>query len=98
MVLFVQEVYRLGGRKIAFQNVGSLGCTPRCRATTINPSGRCDEFLQAMARRHNRALSMTLHKLETTLRGFKYSIFDYYNAILDMGDNPSKYGKPSLNE
>ncbi|KAI9119735.1 hypothetical protein K1719_009124 [Acacia pycnantha] len=88
----LKEVYRLGGRKIAFQNVGALGCTPSNRATTTNPSGRCVEFLLAMARRHNRALSVALHKLERRLPGFKYSIFDYYNAILDMGNNPSKYG------
>lgn len=88
----LKEVYRLGGRKIAFQNVGALGCTPSNRATTTNPSGRCVEFLLAMARRHNRALSSALAKLEKTLPGFKYSIFDYYNAILDMSNNPSKYG------
>ncbi|XP_054780204.1 GDSL esterase/lipase 1-like [Prosopis cineraria] len=88
----LKEVYRLGGRKIAFQNVGPLGCTPSNRATTTNPSGRCVEFLLAMARRHNRALSVALHKLQSTLPGFKYSIFDYYKALLDMNNNPSKYG------
>ncbi|KAI9119698.1 hypothetical protein K1719_009087 [Acacia pycnantha] len=90
--LFVLEVYRLGGRKIAFQSVGPLGSTPSNRTTTTNPSGGCVEFLLAMARRHNRALSVALHKLEKTLPGFKYSIFDYYDALLDMANSPSKYG------
>ncbi|KAI9119706.1 hypothetical protein K1719_009095 [Acacia pycnantha] len=89
-------VYRIGGRKIAFQSVGPLGCTPSNRTTTTNPSGGCVEFLLAMARRHNRALSVALHKLEKTLPGFKYSIFDCYDALLDMANSPSKYGKPII--
>lgn len=85
-------MYRLGGRKIAFQNVGPLGCTPSNRATTTN--GGCNELALAMARRHKRALSTVLKKLESNLLGFKYSIFDYYNSLADRVNNPSKYGKP----
>ncbi|KAJ0007663.1 hypothetical protein Pint_29891 [Pistacia integerrima] len=38
------------------------------------------------------ALSNALKKLESRLTGFKYSIFDYYTALLDRINHASKYG------
>ncbi|XP_062008806.1 GDSL esterase/lipase 1-like [Rosa rugosa] len=87
----LKEIYNLGGRKIAFQNVGALGCTPGSRAR--NPElGKCYEESLTLARLHNRALFIAFKKLEKSLPGFKFSIFDYYNAIGDRIFNPSKYG------
>ncbi|XP_027337341.1 GDSL esterase/lipase 1-like [Abrus precatorius] len=88
----LKEVYILGGRKIAFQNVGPLGCVPIARERNPQVGGSCDEVASAMARQHNKALSVALKKLESTLPGFKYSMFDYYSALLDKVNNPSKYG------
>ncbi|XP_020228086.1 GDSL esterase/lipase 1 [Cajanus cajan] len=87
----LKEVYILGGRKIAFQNVGPLGCVPSVRARNAQVGGGCDEVASAMARQHNRFLSVALKKLNSTLPGFYYSIFDYYNALLGKINNPSKY-------
>ncbi|TKY64214.1 GDSL esterase/lipase 1 [Spatholobus suberectus] len=84
----LKEVYTLGGRKIAFQNAGPLGCTPVDRIDYNN----CDQDLLSLARLHNVALSAALEGLEKELPGFIYSIFDYYHAALDRIDNPSKYG------
>ncbi|XP_056169833.1 uncharacterized protein LOC115685670 [Syzygium oleosum] len=86
----LKEIYGLGGRKIAFQNAGPLGCLPAVRARS-NGTG-CAEELQAHARLHNRELAITLRKLKTQLPGLEYSIFDYYNSLKDRIFNPSKYG------
>ncbi|KAL7162785.1 hypothetical protein ACSBR2_043129 [Camellia fascicularis] len=86
------EIYAMGGRKIAFQNVGPLGCTPGAKLQNANLGGSCAEFPMALARRHNSMLLVVLKKLESQLPGFKYSIFDYYNALRDRFINPSKYG------
>ncbi|KAL2336367.1 hypothetical protein Fmac_010813 [Flemingia macrophylla] len=75
----LKEVYSLGGRKFALQNVGPLGCSPHKRIDYDN----CDEGLLSMARQHNIALSAALDGLEEELSGFRYSIFDYYHALLD---------------
>lgn len=53
----------------------------------------CAEEPLALARLHNRALANVLKKLENKLPGFKYSIFDYYSALGDRVQNPSKYGR-----
>ena len=88
-----QEIYGLGGRKIAFQNAGPLGCLPAMKASNPQLGILCAEELSALARLHNRALANVLKKLESKLPGFKYSIFDYYNALGDRVSNPSKYGR-----
>ncbi|KAA8541591.1 hypothetical protein F0562_022743 [Nyssa sinensis] len=88
----LKEIYKIGGRKIAFQNVGPLGCTPGTKATDPSLGEGCAELPMALARQHNRMLSNTLNKLERELPGFKYSIFDYYNSLNDRILNPSKYG------
>uniref|UniRef100_A0A5B6Z5F4 Putative GDSL esterase/lipase 1-like n=1 Tax=Davidia involucrata TaxID=16924 RepID=A0A5B6Z5F4_DAVIN len=88
----LKEIYRIGGRKIAFQNAGPLGCTPGTKAMDPSLGGECVELPMALARQHNRMLSNTLKKLESELPGFKYSIFDYYNSLHDRIFNPSKYG------
>ena len=90
-VFFLQEIYGLGGRKIAFQNAGLLGCLPSSRSGTKN--GACAEKPSALARLHNMALAKALKELESSLPGFKYAIFDYYKAISQRTDNPSEYGR-----
>lgn len=87
----LQEIYELGGRKIGFQNAGPLGCVPSMKMdTTLGDN--CAQEPCALAQMHNAALSKALKKLSKELPGFKYSIFDYYNSILDRVNNPSKYG------
>lgn len=85
----LKEIYEMGGRKIAFQNVGPLGCNPSNRD---RKTGICGQPGMVLARRHNRALALSLGKLAKSLPGFKYAIFDYYNALLDRIENPTTYG------
>ncbi|KAI9160036.1 hypothetical protein LWI28_004491 [Acer negundo] len=88
----LKEIYDLGGRKIAFQNTGPLGCMPAMKTIDSKLGSACAEELNSLARLHNRYLSIVLNKLESHLPGYKYSIFDCYNALGDRVNNPSKYG------
>ena len=45
-----------------------------------------------LARLNNNALFKMLQKLETKLKGFKYSIFDFHSALAEVMKFPSKYG------
>ncbi|KAL5822282.1 hypothetical protein ACOSQ4_020182 [Xanthoceras sorbifolium] len=87
-----QEIYDLGERKIAFQNAGPLGCLPAMKNLDPKLGSACAEESSSLARLHNRYLYVVLKKLENQLPGCKYSIFDYYNALGDRVNNPSKYG------
>ncbi|KAK6911808.1 GDSL lipase/esterase [Dillenia turbinata] len=52
----------------------------------------CVDGASSLGRLHNRRLSEVLGKLQTTLAGFKYTNFDYYNSIFERVNNPSKHG------
>ncbi|XP_020225249.1 LOW QUALITY PROTEIN: GDSL esterase/lipase 1-like [Cajanus cajan] len=89
----IKEIYNLGGRKFGFFNVGPIGCSPAIRNWVNNGStGPCFEEFSAIARLHNIALTKMLHELEKHLKGFKYSVTDFYSAVSQVLNNPTEYG------
>ncbi|KAK8464541.1 hypothetical protein PHAVU_010G021001 [Phaseolus vulgaris] len=87
----ITEIYKLGGKKFGFVNMGPLGCSPAIRVL-VNNGSTCFEEFSAIARLHNNALSEKLHQLEKQLKGFRYSINDFYGAFSEVLNNPTKYG------
>ncbi|XP_028763283.1 GDSL esterase/lipase 5-like isoform X2 [Neltuma alba] len=90
----IQEIYEEGGRKFGFSNVGPINCFPIARMLVNGSSlDACqEEAASAIARLHNRALPTMLQKLEKQLKGFKYSLTDFYSALVELMKYPSKYG------
>ncbi|XP_044467583.1 GDSL lipase-like isoform X5 [Mangifera indica] len=88
----IKEIYKVGGRRFAFQNVAPVGCFPAVRQDYNLSGPQCEEEMLALATLHNNALSNVCRKLESQLSGFKYLIFDFYNSLLDRIKNFSKYG------
>ncbi|KAJ0007090.1 hypothetical protein Pint_29368 [Pistacia integerrima] len=88
----IKEIYEMGGRKFAFQNVGPLGCTLRMKQEYDLSGGACVEVLQEIASLHNSLLSNVTTKLQSQLSGFDYVIFDFFNSLKDMINYPTKYG------
>ncbi|CAL0322886.1 unnamed protein product [Lupinus luteus] len=89
----IKEIYNLGGKKFGFLNVPPIGCSPSIRIRVSNGStGACLEDLSAIARLHNTKLSQMLQKLEKQLKGFKYSLTDFYSVVYQVIKYPSKYG------
>ena len=87
-----QEIYEKGGRKLGVLSLGPLGCIPAMKAIKKPGTGECIEEASEQAKLHNKALSKVLQKLESKLKGFKYSMFDFYSTFEDRMENPSKYG------
>ncbi|XP_031375377.1 GDSL esterase/lipase 3-like [Punica granatum] len=86
----VKKVYAMGGRKFLFQAVGPLGCMP---ATRVSPGAEgCSHEVMSLAKMHNTAMSNVLRKLEKTLPGFKYSLFDYFSTLASITNYAPKYG------
>ncbi|TXG68205.1 hypothetical protein EZV62_003140 [Acer yangbiense] len=88
----IEEIYAIGGRKFAFQNVGPLGCMPATRQTTREFNVDCVERYMRHATLHNKFLSISLKEMEGHLPGFNYAVFDYYNALRNRILNSRKYG------
>ncbi|XP_062074588.1 GDSL esterase/lipase 1-like [Humulus lupulus] len=87
-----QEIYNIGGRKFGFLNLAHLGCTPSGRVLEGGNSGACFEKFTPFVKLHNTQLSMILKELHTKLKGFRYSLVDFYSFSQERLNNPSKYG------
>ncbi|KAK9281953.1 hypothetical protein L1049_004862 [Liquidambar formosana] len=88
----IKEIYEKGGRKFGFLGLGPLGCLPVVKLLVPGSTGDCLEEVTVLANLHNRALSETLKKLESQLKGFMYSILDFNTSAIERMNNPSKYG------
>ncbi|CAI9094433.1 OLC1v1030174C2 [Oldenlandia corymbosa var. corymbosa] len=82
----LKEVYKAGGRKFVLLNLLPLDCTPCARAQNNA------EKLAELVNQFNEALSREFKKLEKQLNGFLYSEFDFFTAVNDRIQNPSRYG------
>ncbi|KAI4354021.1 hypothetical protein L6164_002922 [Bauhinia variegata] len=89
----IKKIYKLGGRKVGFINLGPLNCFPLFRILGNGSLDSCkEEQISVLARLHNKALVNTLDKLEKEQKGFKYLVFDLYNQALQVMKLPSKHG------
>ena len=75
-----------------FLGLPPAGCAPSIKALIPGNTGACMEELTTLAKIHNRALSEVLPKLESQLKGFKYSLADFYSFFIERINSPSKYG------
>ena len=69
---------------------------PLTRPPTVRsvfPEASYSELSQ-LANQHNKAFPKAIKELKRQLRGFKYSIFDFYTTLDDLLNSPSKYGMP----
>ncbi|KAJ4717725.1 GDSL esterase/lipase [Melia azedarach] len=88
----IKDIYKKGGRKFGFVNLGQMGCFPASRLFVAGRTGACLEDASELAKLHNKALSEVLQELESQLKGFKYANHDFYNSGAELFSNPSKYG------
>ncbi|XP_019462353.1 PREDICTED: GDSL esterase/lipase 1-like [Lupinus angustifolius] len=88
----IQEIYEKGGRQFGFLNVPPLGCLPVLKALMPADKDGCVEGAMELAQLHNGALRKVLQKLNTQLKGFKYSYMDFYTSYNERMNSPSKYG------
>ncbi|XP_031266742.1 GDSL esterase/lipase 4-like [Pistacia vera] len=88
----LEEFYALGVKKIGFQNVGPLSCMPNVRQKTNNVEVDCVDRFMSQATLYNSFLATVLEQYELKHPGFKYALFDYYNALRDRILHPTEHG------
>ncbi|KAL6137363.1 hypothetical protein ACLB2K_062655 [Fragaria x ananassa] len=86
----IKEIYNKGGRKFGFLTLDPLGCIPFSRP--LGKEGGCFEAITPYVQLHNEELPKLLQKLDTELKGFRYSLSNYNEFLSDGINNPSKYG------
>ncbi|KAK3013030.1 hypothetical protein RJ639_008231, partial [Escallonia herrerae] len=88
----VKDIHSKGGRKFGLLNLPPLGCLPIAKPLIPGNTSECMEDITTLVKLHNQALPKVLQKLEVQLKGFAYSIFDFYTALSERMDNPRRYG------
>lgn len=92
MTNVVEEIYKAGGRKFVFMNVGPVGCLPYTIAMYPESNGTCVDEANQLAKLHNRALSLTLIKLQKKLGGLRFAIHNLFLSLTEIMKNPFDYG------
>ncbi|VVB01814.1 unnamed protein product [Arabis nemorensis] len=91
---FVRELYGLGCRKIMVGGLPPMGCLPiqmTSKSQTVM-SRTCLEQENKDSVLYNQKLEKQLPQIEASLPGSKFLYANVYDPVMDMIQNPSKYG------
>ncbi|CAN8247643.1 unnamed protein product [Cochlearia groenlandica] len=90
---FVKELYSLGGRNFMVGGLPSMGCLPiQMSAKFRNVARLCLEQENRDSVLYNKKLQKLLPQIQESLAGSKILYSNVYDPMMDMMQNPSKYG------
>ncbi|XP_059287507.1 GDSL esterase/lipase EXL3-like [Lycium ferocissimum] len=90
---FIQELYKLGARKIGVFGIPPVGCLPLQRTISGGIARLCIEEYNEAAQLANTKLSTAINDtLSKKLPHSKLVFIDLYDPMLDLIVNPQKYG------
>lgn len=94
-VLILQEIYKLGARNVGVFSLPPIGCMPAQRTLAGGLLRKCADEHNEAAKLVNTKLSPALHSLANSLPRSRVVYIDVYNPLLNLIQNPQKYGEPS---
>ncbi|XP_022752925.1 GDSL esterase/lipase At2g30310-like [Durio zibethinus] len=96
---YVKELYNQGCRTIVIAGLPPMGCLPVLITLRLKqPLDRtCLEDDNADARSYNQKLVNLLPQLQASLPGSRIVYADVYTPLIDMVNNPQKYGFTNTN-
>ncbi|KAK1400386.1 GDSL esterase/lipase EXL3 [Heracleum sosnowskyi] len=89
---FIQEIYKLGARRIGVFGVPPVGCLPFQRTLAGGASRICVDTYNQAAQMYNSKLSSQLNFLGNSLPQAKLVYVDIYNPLIDIIQNPQDHG------
>ncbi|KAK4481400.1 hypothetical protein RD792_012290 [Penstemon davidsonii] len=89
---FLQDLYKLGARRIAVFGLPPLGCLPSQRTLKGGAERECVEIYNQVADLFNKKLSIELNSINSQFPDARVKYIDIYNLPLDIIHNPQKYG------
>ncbi|KAJ4841779.1 hypothetical protein Tsubulata_010518 [Turnera subulata] len=89
---FIQDLYKLGARRIGVTTLPPLGCLPAAITVFGSDSNQCVERLNKDAASFNRKLNSTSQSLQNQLSGLNLVVLDIYQPLLDLVTKPTDYG------
>lgn len=92
LVLFLQDLYRLGARRIGVLGLPPLGCVPSQRTLKGGLERNCVENYNEMSELFNSKLSAEIDNLNNKYPEARIVYGDIYYSLLDITHSPQKYG------
>ncbi|XVF35929.1 hypothetical protein REPUB_Repub19eG0014100 [Reevesia pubescens] len=89
---FIKNLHGLGARKFAYLSTLPLGCLPAARTVAGGVQRNCVDLANQAALMFNSKLEAEISNLNSNLPGAKIVFIDVYNPLLDLMQNPNKYG------
>ncbi|KAL0921581.1 hypothetical protein M5K25_008667 [Dendrobium thyrsiflorum] len=86
----LRRLHSLGARKVVFHGLGPMGCIPSQRVHSSD--GGCLQLLNKWSLQFNSRVRSLMTSLNYQLPGALFSFSDSYNIVLDLIENPQKYG------
>ncbi|KAL1291666.1 hypothetical protein HN51_060202 [Arachis hypogaea] len=87
----LQQLYKLGARKIILNDLCPLGCIPMYLNTRPH-KGACVDEINALVQHFNKRLPSMLQRLSSTLTGAVFVKGNIYATATEIILNPTKYG------
>ncbi|KAG6419711.1 hypothetical protein SASPL_116221 [Salvia splendens] len=89
---FIQELYKLGARRIAVFGTPPIGCLPAQRTLAGGIARMCSEEENQAAQMVNEKLSLELASLAKSLPQSKLVYVNIYDPLLDLIQQPQNHG------
>ncbi|KAK8940024.1 GDSL esterase/lipase APG [Platanthera guangdongensis] len=89
---FVNDLYKLGARRIGVTTLPPLGCIPASITLFGQGSNGCVARLNSDAQSFNKKISAAVNSLTKKLPQLRIAIFDIYQPLYDLVTSPSKSG------
>ncbi|KAK9062909.1 hypothetical protein SSX86_020099 [Deinandra increscens subsp. villosa] len=89
---FIQELYKLGARKMVFFNTPLIGCFPAARTVAGGVLRKCGDKLNEEAKTFNKMLSRQIQFLDKNLPQSKLTVVDYLKIVEDIIEHHLQYG------
>ncbi|KAI3797338.1 hypothetical protein L1987_32594 [Smallanthus sonchifolius] len=89
---FIQEMYKLGARKMVFFNTPILGCFPIARSVAGGVFRKCGDEFSEEAQTFNRMLNHQIEFLGSSLPQSRFTIVDYFKIVQDIVEHSLQYG------
>ncbi len=93
LVIFEQELYNLGGRKIAVLGLPPLGCLPsQITLHGTSDSDACVTEFNNVAVTFNSGLEALINEMKPSMPGSRLFYVDIYSLLDTVYNNPTAYG------
>ena len=94
MLLFIilKDLYGLGARRIGMFGIPPIGCLPSQRTLKGGEERQCVDNLNQAAKLFNNKLEAYSSSQGNKLPNSRLVYVDTYNVLLDVIDNPQRYG------